>query len=322
MSAMPTPLRLDAGRCDGCGRCRTVCGQGALRVGASYIYVDWDRCDDCGRCVDACDRGAIVSRDATRPVSLSSALVSAAAARERARPDAAVPVADPPASSPAWSLADALLVVSVAFALLIGVQAFLRPASSQSGTAGLVLLAYDIALGVPAVLLALRRGSRPVVAFRLDRAGEWHSWLLAVGLFVGARVLAAAYQIATVAAGFGPSASEGPTLDRVFGAGPLAALTTVLVVGIAGPLVEEIAVRGIVLGALSGRFGPTAGVFGSAVLFSLLHASIWSFVPLTVLGLALGWLAVRSRSLWPAIALHMAYNLVLVTSALYVTARG
>ena len=56
----------------------------------------------------------------------------------------------------------------------------------------------------------------------------------------------------------------------------------------------------------------------SAFAFSLLHASAWSFLPLTVLGLSLGWLAQRGRSLLPAVLLHMAYNAVFVASALYV----
>jgi membrane protease YdiL (CAAX protease family) len=64
---------------------------------------------------------------------------------------------------------------------------------------------------------------------------------------------------------------------------------------------------------------PAIGV--SAVVFALLHASVWSLLPLTVLGVGLGWLAARSRSLWPAIAAHVLYNGVLVAAALYAAAH-
>jgi membrane protease YdiL (CAAX protease family) len=36
-----------------------------------------------------------------------------------------------------------------------------------------------------------------------------------------------------------------------------------------------------------------------------------------VLGVALGWLAWRQRSVWPAIALHSLYNAVAVAAAFY-----
>jgi membrane protease YdiL (CAAX protease family) len=41
-----------------------------------------------------------------------------------------------------------------------------------------------------------------------------------------------------------------------------------------------------------------------------------------VLGVALGWLAVRSRSLWPAVAAHVLYNAVFVGAALYKALGG
>jgi membrane protease YdiL (CAAX protease family)/Fe-S-cluster-containing hydrogenase component 2 len=57
-------------RCDRCGACRHVCPHDALKVGSSFIYVDWRKCDGCLACVEACDRGAIVSR--TVPLRSSS----------------------------------------------------------------------------------------------------------------------------------------------------------------------------------------------------------------------------------------------------------
>lgn len=40
--------------CRGCGRCQTVCPNGALRFSDHSVYVDRDRCLACGRCAASC----------------------------------------------------------------------------------------------------------------------------------------------------------------------------------------------------------------------------------------------------------------------------
>ena len=45
--------------CDRCGRCVQACDKSAVRVGRTYLAVDWARCDGCGACVRVCAPGAI-----------------------------------------------------------------------------------------------------------------------------------------------------------------------------------------------------------------------------------------------------------------------
>jgi membrane protease YdiL (CAAX protease family)/NAD-dependent dihydropyrimidine dehydrogenase PreA subunit len=52
-------LSLQPDRCDHCGRCVPACAEDALRVGPSYIGVDWNKCTQCFACVEACSRQAI-----------------------------------------------------------------------------------------------------------------------------------------------------------------------------------------------------------------------------------------------------------------------
>jgi membrane protease YdiL (CAAX protease family) len=51
------------------------------------------------------------------------------------------------------------------------------------------------------------------------------------------------------------------------------------------------------------------GIFGTAVLFAAAHSAVWpSPIPLLPLGLVLGWLAHRTRSLAGPVALHALFN--------------
>lgn len=55
--------------CDRCGRCVQACDQGAVRVGRTYLAVDWARCNGCGACVRVCGPGAIsVGKGGSVPV--------------------------------------------------------------------------------------------------------------------------------------------------------------------------------------------------------------------------------------------------------------
>ncbi len=323
-----TPLRLDPSACDGCLRCSTVCDRRALKIGPGYIFVDWERCDACGACAKACTTGAIERRGtaaaADGPPVVPKPLTEAPAAAVAHANDAKANGARKPARATVlgleagWGLAEAALVVVTAFALLVLVQVF----GPLAGNAGSTLLAYDAALAALLVFLAVRRRAGSFARFRLDRRPEVSSALLAVGLGVGCWAFAIAYRVSAMGLGFRPPASDSVNLASLFGPGIAGAAATIVVVGLIGPVVEEAALRGVLAGALKSRFGRAVAVIVPAVVFALLHASLWSFVPLTVLGLALGWLSVRSRSLWPAIVAHVLYNAVLVVAALYAVSRA
>ncbi|MBD8879413.1 CPBP family intramembrane metalloprotease [Rhodanobacter sp. 7MK24] len=88
-----------------------------------------------------------------------------------------------------------------------------------------------------------------------------------------------------------------------------------LVVASAGPLVEELLFRGVLLSALLRRLRTAWAVLVSAVLFALVHLPdlhwLWYALPnLALLGVALAWLRLRSGSLWPAVIAHGCNNLL------------
>ena len=55
----------------------------------------------------------------------------------------------------------------------------------------------------------------------------------------------------------------------------------------------------------------TGAIVGSAALFACVHANVWPTpVPLALLALALGWLAMRTQSVIAPIVVHMLFNTV------------
>ena len=118
----------------------------------------------------------------------------------------------------------------------------------------------------------------------------------------------------------GTSDLEGPAremTDRADGA--LGVVLLVLIVGIGAPIVEEIFYRGLFQRALLKRgLPPAAAIAVNATVFGLSHGQLLQLPALMLFGVAAGILAHRAGRLGPAIAAHVAFNMVTVTSLLVV----
>ncbi len=88
----------------------------------------------------------------------------------------------------------------------------------------------------------------------------------------------------------------------------LSPLTLFFVLAVSPGLCEELLFRGAILSGLRRDLSPARAVLLQALLFAGAHLSIHRILPTTLVGLALGAIALRSRSLFPAILLHIAYN--------------
>ncbi|MEE8046683.1 MAG: CPBP family intramembrane glutamic endopeptidase [Dehalococcoidia bacterium] len=96
-------------------------------------------------------------------------------------------------------------------------------------------------------------------------------------------------------------------------------VVTIVLVGILGPIAEEIFFRGFVLPGLVKRFGVGRSLLLSSLVFGLFHIDPGAIVPTFALGLALGWVYLKTGSIWPAMFAHGLHNTVAVLIAKYVT---
>ncbi|NHZ92007.1 CPBP family intramembrane metalloprotease [Massilia sp. CCM 8733] len=90
-------------------------------------------------------------------------------------------------------------------------------------------------------------------------------------------------------------------------------VTMLVAICLLGPVLEEMLFRGIILRSFLGQYPKWAAILASAGLFGFAHMNIYQYVGAVIIGVFLGWLYERTRSLIPCIALHAAYNTACVT---------
>lgn len=88
-------------------------------------------------------------------------------------------------------------------------------------------------------------------------------------------------------------------------------------VAIIAPIIEEILFRGIIMNGLIKNYRSWYAVLMSGVLFSLYHLNPWQMTYTFFLGLLLGWIVLKTKSLPLAILIHSINNLLVLLSMQY-----
>jgi membrane protease YdiL (CAAX protease family) len=81
-----------------------------------------------------------------------------------------------------------------------------------------------------------------------------------------------------------------------------------VVVAVVAPIVEELTYRGLGFAAVQQFFGGGVAVVVTALAFGLAHGLVIALPVLTIFGLILGWLRLRTKSVYPPIVLHAIFN--------------
>ena len=94
-------------------------------------------------------------------------------------------------------------------------------------------------------------------------------------------------------------------------------MTSLIQVCVLTPVMEEILMRGVVLGGLKNSYGTVAALLISAVLFACLHFNMVQTLSAFVCGIVLGLLYIRTNSLFCCMIAHSGYNLISYVVMIY-----
>jgi membrane protease YdiL (CAAX protease family) len=90
--------------------------------------------------------------------------------------------------------------------------------------------------------------------------------------------------------------------------------TVLLLICVQPAVCEELAFRGVILGGMRHVLPDREAIIVSALLFMIIHLSLLSFPHLVLIGLVLGYVRVKSGSLYPCMLAHFLHNLAVVLS--------
>ena len=209
------------------------------------------------------------------------------------------PIKVPPALA-VTALGVAAMVASPQLALRLSLDLGLR-AQVAFGTLLLALPAAVYLLARPAaVRAALGAGS-------VSRRSTAVSALLGTALWVGSIGLMEMQSLV-----YPPPPETLELFRRLHAAlapsGPLDALVSIGVIAVLPALCEELVMRGVLLPSLAAVVPATPAVVLTAAAFALIHFDPIRLLFTFVLGLVLGFLRLRTGSLWPPVVVHLTLN--------------
>ena len=204
----------------------------------------------------------------------------------------------------------AIILVGMFFAKLVITEL----PTDFAGIARLIIAPQIGIILAPAVLMAAVLTTSVRKGLRL-RMPHWStlpvSILLGIALHPTYVMLAEAishmYPISEQAA-----ASMKPFTDQITSA-PW--LTVIFLMAVVPAVCEELAFRGFIFGGLVQRRGRLRAVVVTAVMFGISHGVLQQSISATLMGLLLGWIALRTGSVLPGILIHFTNNALSVSLA-------
>jgi sodium transport system permease protein len=171
---------------------------------------------------------------------------------------------------------------------------------------GLVVTQILVIAGFPVIAL---RVYRIPVADTLRAGPSRPSALALAALLMPAATMSAALAASLQSRVISVPESYRELMERlvtVEGGGGLVA--GIVVFAVIPGICEEILFRGFVLRGLAVRMKGSTAVIATAVLFGAFHFDLYRLIPTTILGLFLGYVALATGRLWPAMVIHVLNN--------------
>jgi len=220
------------------------------------------------------------------------------------------------------------LTMAIMFPLYFVVSSSLPGFSSDLGTSLWLSAAASwlLILGVP-LLTTWYRNIQFSTTYRLagPTGARWRVLLPAIVL-IAASAWMIAHEIILLAQTVGIGVIQFDQFERVAEfqerLKQLPLVLVLLTLAVTPAICEEVLFRGFVLSSLHKK-STTWAIVLSALLFGLMHVltanvlAIERFLPTTFMGLILGWLAIRTASIWPGMLLHVLHNGLLLCMSHY-----
>ncbi len=164
-----------------------------------------------------------------------------------------------------------------------------------------------IALWTIGILYLSIKSHLPLPAdwFRLSFQGNWFWWGLG-GYFV-AQPLVILVSLLNDKIWQGRGGSN-PILPIALRGDTVTLAVICITAAIAAPLFEELLFRGFLLSSLTRSFPVWGAIALSSLIFALAHLSLSEVLPLTTLGMVLGFVYTRSRNLLASMLMHALWN--------------
>ena len=198
---------------------------------------------------------------------------------------------------------DVVAIVVLSFLLLV----LLAPLLVDQGAVGTAIMQLAV-FALPPLLVAWRR---PHGWLGLGLQSTSSAVLAATAIIAFGLWLCILAWIAPLGMDWGNPA-ENEELVALFALQSRPLWQTLLAFAVVPAVSEELLHRGAILPMLTKRLGVPAGLFLSSLFFGLSHLNLSRLLPTAALGLALGGLRLRTRSLWPSMLLHFLYNAILL----------
>lgn len=164
-------------------------------------------------------------------------------------------------------------------------------------------ISYAVIVIVMLLVATIAGGLRVREAFALRRPASWGR---ALGLT--ALTLIAIWIVSGIFSLFLDADEEQGLLPEEWDSTRAGAFALFFVlVAFVAPVVEELTYRGVGY-ALLVPYGTWVAILGTGVLFGLAHGLLLALPVLTFFGFAIGWLRMRTDSLYPPVLLHATFN--------------
>jgi membrane protease YdiL (CAAX protease family) len=168
------------------------------------------------------------------------------------------------------------------------------------------LIQYGIMLGI---LLLIARGLPKRELFALRRPASWKRALGFAALALGVIYLSALVyeRVLSLIGDWDPTEEQGLVPEGWDSSRAAPFVAFFLVVTFIAPAVEELTYRGLGISLLQ-PWGVVLAILVTGVLFGAAHGLLVALPILTVFGLVVGWVRVRTDSIYPPVILHATFN--------------